>query len=145
MKAADVRVRTARWVAGVAAVVAVALAVVALLPQDPWRTSLLTWAVIAGLGAVTALVDAMRFRSQLPAAWTELQVLGPAAAKPWQLARTPDGSELAFKLTSADDVLTRHIEQTGRLRVMGEPRIGGPVRIAVPGHPLLGLASFSLP
>ncbi|WP_328646484.1 hypothetical protein OHS58_46270 [Amycolatopsis sp. NBC_00348] len=87
----------------------------------------------------------MRFRFRLPAAWTELQVLGPAAAKPWQLARTPDGTELAFKLTSADDVLTRHIEQTGRLRVMGEPRIGGPVRIAVPGHPLLGLASFSLP
>ncbi|WP_328646485.1 hypothetical protein OHS58_46275 [Amycolatopsis sp. NBC_00348] len=57
MKAASARVQTARWVAGVAAVVAVALAVVALLPQDPWRTSLLTWAVIAGLGAVTALVD----------------------------------------------------------------------------------------
>jgi hypothetical protein len=48
-------------------------------------------------------------------------------------------------VTGTDDALTRHIEHTGQLRVLGEPRIGGPVRIAVPGHSPLGLAFFSLP
>lgn len=64
---------------------------------------------------------------------------------PWRLARTPDGTELAFKLSSTGDVLTRHIDLTSRLCTLGEPRVGGPVRIAVPGQPLLGLATFSLP
>ncbi|MEU4522594.1 hypothetical protein AB0F52_28250 [Amycolatopsis sp. NPDC024027] len=143
--AARARVRTSRGIAGICAMLSVALAALTLLPDGPWRTPLVSSAFIAGLSAVAALVDSARFRSRLPAKWTELQVIGPAAAEPWRLARTPDGTELAFKLTGTDDALSRHIERTGHLRVLGEPRIGGPVRIAVPGHPLLGLAFFSLP
>jgi hypothetical protein len=139
------RVRASRAIAGICAILSVALAALTLLPDGPWRAPLVSSAFIAGLSAVAALVDSVRFRSRLPAKWTELQVIGPAAAEPWRLARTPDGTELAFKLTGTDDVLSRHIEQTGHLRVLGEPRIGGPVRIAVPGHSPLGLAFFSLP
>ncbi|WP_146073528.1 hypothetical protein [Amycolatopsis sp. CA-126428] len=139
------RVRASRAIAGICAVLSAALAALTLLPDGPWRAPLVSSAFIAGFAAVAALVDSVRFRSRLPATWTELQVIGPAAAEPWRLARTPDGTELAFKLTSTDDVLTRHIERTGHLRVLGEPRIGGPVRIAVPGHSPLGLAFFSLP
>lgn len=143
--AAAARVRTSRWAAVAGAVGTVVLGGVAFLPLGSWRSLFAGLAITAGAAAVDAVTDWVRFAPRLPGTWTELEVLGPAGSKPWRLARTPDGTELAFKLSSAGDVLTRHIELTGRLRTLGEPRVGGPVRIAVPGHPLLGLATFSLP
>ncbi len=139
------RVRDARRIAVSATAFAVASAGMALLPLGPWRNLFIGWALLGAAGAVSAVTDSVRFRKRLPSTWTELEVLGPAAAEPWRLARTPDGSELAFKLSDTDDVLQRHIEETGVLRVLGEPRVGGPVRIAIPGERRLGLATFSLP
>jgi len=143
--AAAARVRTSRWGAVAGAVVTVVLAGVAFLPLGSWRSLFIGLAVTAAAGAVSAVIDSVRFAPRLPDTWTELEVLGPAESKPWRLARTPDGTELAFKLSSTGDVLTRHIDLTSRLCTLGEPRVGGPVRIAVPGQPLLGLATFSLP
>ncbi|GAB3157747.1 hypothetical protein GCM10027258_67260 [Amycolatopsis stemonae] len=139
------RVRRSRQTALYAAVLALTMAGIALLPLGPWRTPFIAMALFSGYGVVAAMIDAARFRPPLPGRWTELEVVAPAASKPWRLARTPDGAELAFKLTATDEALTHHIEQTSRLRVLGEPRIGGPVRIAVPGHDVLGLAFFSRP
>ncbi|MEV5721987.1 hypothetical protein AB0L41_49785 [Amycolatopsis mediterranei] len=143
--AAAARVRDSRRAAVVCVLVTVVLTGAAVLPLGSWRALFLGLAVTAAAGAVNAVADSVRFAPQLPGSWTELEVLGPAESRPWRLARTPDGTELAFKLTSTGDVLTRHIELTRRLRTLGDPRVGGPVRIAVPGHPLLGLATFSLP
>ncbi|WIX98061.1 hypothetical protein QRX60_28780 [Amycolatopsis mongoliensis] len=139
------RTRRARQTALLAAALAVTMAGIALLPLGPWRTPFVAMAFMAGSGVVAAMIDAVRFRRPLPGSWTELEVVGPASAQPWRLARTPEGTEFAFKLTATDDALTHHIEQTSRLRVLGEPHIGSPVRIAVPGQTSLGLAFFSRP
>jgi aminoglycoside phosphotransferase (APT) family kinase protein len=60
--AAGTRARTFRWIAGICTLVSVARAAAALLPDGPCGTPFVSWAVVAGLAAGSALVGLVQSR-----------------------------------------------------------------------------------
>jgi hypothetical protein len=117
--------------------------------DDSIVTVTITVAVMLALGALFILRFA-RKAGKPPAEthWTELiavvdggiSTTAGGIANAVGRATLPDGSQVLLRLIKVDVNLVANVAATGRLWVLGPPKVGEKIKIGLPGYPFFGSA-----
>jgi hypothetical protein len=118
---------------------------------SPFSTGFLT--VYGGLALVAACVVVLgipRIGRNLGGRWTELEVLvtrvelnSSTTAKVVGRATLSDGTQRTVTLPKADVDLAANVSATGRLWLIGAPKLDTTVKAGLPGYPPLGSARLT--